>query len=224
MGFTIGTALSFGYRPVLDFCLPSWVRNSGADRIEIKMYSEPEAEHFSQRYLKNLITRCELFRGFIRDAIARKTKLLLLDADCLVLQDVSGGFSPTKPFALTRWPNINMGVMFLNTELPWPFVEFFDTFIERATKRCEHAAERGPNAFLSDNDQPVMIDMLSKHDSDVEKLPAKTWNFTYSDPWTKERLAKYRDTIKILHLRIATSLNRQLERFAFLRDIFPGRI
>ena len=224
MGFTIGTAVSFGYRPVLDFCLPSWVRNSGADRIEVKIYRDAAGDHFSQRYLRNLITRCELFRDFIRDAIARKTQLLLLDADCVILQDVAAGFSSTKPLAVTRWPNINMGVLFLNTTLPWPFIEFFDTFIEQATKRCEHAAEQGPVAYLHDSDQPAMIDMIGKHDLDVEKLPSKIWNFIYSNAWTEKKLAEYRETIKILHLRIATSRDGRIQNFQFLKEIFPGRI
>ncbi len=190
MSFTISTTISSDYHFVLDRCLPSWYRVSGASRIDVHLYQTSADTRY--RWIMNLVHRCERMQQAVHESAGRK--LLLMDADCMVLKELSSGFSDTKPISVARWPNINLGVLFLNMTLDWPFREFFDEFVRKATEYCN--ANKGSQGA----DQSVMIGMLQGIESDVEKLDGGVWNFRYRDGTKRAEFRSVIKDLKILHL------------------------
>jgi len=202
MSFTICSWCSRNYYPALDFCLPSWYQNSGASRITLHLYDSCEGKDANDTWFLNAVHRCKLMRDAVREAAG--TKLLLLDADCIVMKELSAGFSETKPIGVARWPRINMGVLFLNMTLDWPFVEFFDKFVERLMAECDRLKKRG-GKWSDPPDQAVLHEMLHEREGDIEKLDAAAWNYCTAIPVAKERIAKHGRDMKILHLRIRST-------------------
>ncbi len=220
MSFTIFTTVSNSYQEVADFCLPSWFKHSGADQIDVRYYRGSQADTLCSRWFDNLMERCRAMQDAVRQAVRHRRKLLLMDADCLVLKDLAAGFSDNKPFSVTRWRNINMGVMFLNTSLKWPFVAFFDEFVCKALVRCQRMkAERN---FTDAGDQDIMWKMLWEREDDVAKLDYKQWNFTYSHRTSDCDLRKHKDRVRILHMRFKSfGCDLTRERLQALRSEFP---
>ena len=204
MTFIISTTASAGYRSVLDYCLPSWYKNSGASRIDIHLHDNRRGFGLTWQYLDNIITRCERMRDAVHDANGRK--LLLMDCDCLVLRNLAEGFSNSRPISVAHWPEINMGVLFFNMELNWPFDEFIDEFVDKATRRCRMLMQVSPRKVKQHStDQVIMIELLLARETAVHKLDGKIWNYRYSVRTTKTELDKYKAEMRVLHLRVRTT-------------------
>lgn len=221
MSFTIGSAASYKYSGVLDFCLPTWRRHSGAERIDVRLYAEQGGRGKAQRYLRNLIPRVQNIREVVVAAVRDKRRLLLLDADCLTLKDCSEGFSDLLPIGIARWPSINMGVMFLRTDTDNPFVEFFNDWADRAIAHINYLLTQRPVA-IEDGDQGVMESKLHEIGHLVDKLDKRLWNYTFSNEIDRDDFEAAKDEMRILHLRFASSLDSNVKNFKFLRDEFPG--
>ena len=183
------TTVSSDYRFVLDRCLPSWYHNSGASRIDVHLHETSTDRH---RWAMNVIERVKTMHRAVREA--RGEKLLFLDADCLVLGNLSDGFSDTKPISVARWPHINLGVMFLNMAVDYPLCEFFDEFASRAISYCL------ANRTSQELDQAIMVEMLAKIEPAIHKLDARIWNHQVRSDATREQIEACRPTTKILHL------------------------
>ena len=204
MTFIISTTASASYRSVLDYCLPSWYQNSGASRIDIHLHNNEKGLSLTQQYLANIITRCERMRDAVHSANGRK--LLLMDCDCLVLRNLAEGFSDSKPISVAHWPEINMGVLFFNMELDWPFDEFIDEFADKATRRCRMLMRMSPcEVKRHSTDQVIMAELLLARDTAVHKLDGKVWNFRYSVRTTKAELDEHKAEMRVLHLRVRTT-------------------
>ena len=111
-----------------------------------------------------------------------------------MLGDLSEGFSDIHPISVARWPNINMGVLFLNMTLPGPFQSFFDEYAKRSIEYCMN------NKASQGLDQDIMIQMLAGIEPLVHKLHDAVWNHQVRNDTTKEDVAACRPTTKILHL------------------------
>ena len=221
MNFRIVTTASYDYAPVLDFCLPSWRKNSGADDIVIRWHRQ-RGRGKAQTWFRAVQERCATMREAVQSAVAEKRKLLLLDGDCLVLQNLEDGFAGDKPIAVARWPNVNIGVIFLNTDMDWPFAEFFCKYVDTSLAHIDKliAAQSERNAC----DQDILVPMLHEIEEDVAKLDHHVWNFPFSERTDRETLVEQKDTIRVLHLRIGTSFGGNINKFGFLKDMYPGAV
>jgi hypothetical protein len=115
LSFAIITTISPEFEIAREVFFPTWYANSGADKIVIHEIDEG-AWH------KNILARAHVLRDEIAARASRKERFLFLDADCLVLGDLSGGFSADHCMSVARWPNVNMGVAFFNLAVqPMPF-------------------------------------------------------------------------------------------------------
>jgi hypothetical protein len=142
-----------------------------------------------------------------------------MDVDCLVLKPLADGFSVDKPIAIGRWPTPNMGVMFLNTTLDWPFVDFFDEFTERAIERCQRVMKK-PDAINDSGDQRIMVEMLQARPQDVERIQCREWNFTYTRATPGHLVREWRDRIRVVHLHIK-SWGCSVRNLQDIRHHFP---
>lgn len=164
-------------------------------------------------------------QDFVRAAVRSHRPMILMDADCLVLKDLTGGFCDDRPLSVTRWPTINMGVLFLNTTIDWPFIEFIDEFAERAEAHCRAQAKEG-HYHSKGGDQDVMWQMMTDLDDDVCKLSWRIWNYMFGVRTTQEQLDQYADAMRVLHIKIATygcmtEDGCNLDSIQHLRQQFP---
>ena len=180
--FSMSAVASERYRGLADLCVPTWTRNAGAEAVNID-YHEDVGWH------KSLVQRAKFWRRRTLEAVAARRPVVLMDVDCVVLSPIAGGFSDSHPISVARWPNINIGVLFINTLVPFPFADFFDEFVDRL-----QAARQTKCA-----DQDLMRGMLHARADSVCKLDARIWNLTFGVGDGAERLKKYPNG-KILHL------------------------
>jgi len=221
MAFRIATSVSRCYSGIAAACMPSWFANAGADEIQVDHYTGTESGERVDIWLDNLMTRCRNMQDQVRQAVRNRNHLLLLDADCVVLKPLRGGFADDKPFSVAFWPSFNMGAVWLNCSLDWPFVEFYDELVGRALDRCrELKQKRDLNAA---GDQDIMWEMLWAREECVHKLDHWEWNFRCSPRTSDERIRTHKDAIRILHLRMKSfGFNIDHPRLQFYRDTFPG--
>jgi len=219
MNFRIVTTASYSYAPVVEFCLPSWRRNSGADDIVIRWHKQL-GEGDLQQWLRAVQERCGTMMDAVEQCVADKRKLLLMDADCVVIKSLEDGFKDGQQSAIARWPNINMGVVFLNTDMDWPFVDFFRRYVSESNAHIDKLIAAQSKRCGADQD--IFTEMLKDVEDDVAKLDHHVWNFPFSERIDQVMLAEAANNIRILHLRIGTSFGGAIERFGFLKEIFPG--
>lgn len=192
MRFTMFTAASTCYQEVADLCVPSWRRNSGAEKVQVFSYDDPGSNNICTKWHSSLIVRAKAWADAVRKAVADNMPIVLMDVDCLVLSPISGGFGGEHPIGIARWPWINIGVVFVDVRLEFPFVEFFDDFVNRLER-----TPQGERCVAAD--QHIMREKLKNCETAVNKLPAKEWNFTFSVRDGPERIALYPDG-RIIHL------------------------
>ncbi len=220
MGFRIVTTVSFDYAKAADFCLPSWRKHSGSDDIAIRYHKVLEGNR-TERWFRAVKERVVTIRDEVRIAAVEKRKLLILDGDCLVIRNLADGFAGGKPIAVARWPNVNMGVIFLNTNMGWPFLAFFEEYVRKA---LEHIDEQ-IRTHVSRNgaDQDVFVPMLHAIEHDVAKLDVDEWNLPMSEnPDSRKRLEKHKDKVRIIHLRLGTSFGGNVDNFNWIKkELFP---
>lgn len=199
MKYDIATACSNDYTEVLRLCMPSWIRNSGAESITVYPFSIQEKDPRIRWYLQ-AARRCQIMASVVCSAANRGQRLLFLDTDCFVLSPLHNGFSSEKPISIARWPDINMGVLFFNTLIPFPWMDFFSVLIPRITKRCHWLIDNPPKKWVP-GDQDVWREQLHTMVEHVDKLDANVWNFCYSAHEWEDRLKHTKDSIKVLHIK-----------------------
>lgn len=193
MGFTIITTISPEFtRAERDF-FPTWHANSGADSIVVHKIDEGS-------WHENILKRAELFRD---ELIARKRngeRVLLLDADCIVLRDLSEGFSDEHPISVARWPQVNMGVAFFNLAIqprPWCWVGFLRNIVKELAAKV--ASGHTPQ---HECDQAIWRPWLYRIESHVYKLAEWEWNYNCFDlpQWDRE-LPKLKEITRVIHIK-----------------------
>lgn len=198
MTYEITTAVSPDYSRILGLCMPSWISNAGAERIRVWPVGADRCGTQEEQWYRQAYQRCVCMQKAVEDAVASGTRLLALDLDCFVLSDLSGGFSDTKPISVARWPDINMGVLFFNCRLSFPWLAFFEELTDRIEKRTEELIAEKPKKFRP-ADQAVWLEVLHDWEKHVHKLDANVWNFCYSGHEWDEQVARHKAGIKVLH-------------------------
>ena len=192
MQFTMFTVASEAYQDVAELCVPSWRQNSGASSVTVSAYKDATTGDQNTRWREAITTRADLWLGAIRQAVDAKTPVVLMDVDCLVRRSIAGGFDGEHPIAAVRWPNPQLSVVFLDTRLQWPFVDFFEDF----TARIKSIPER---QWRLDTDQLIMQEKLLGCEAAVNKLSPAGWGLTFCKGNGPERLAAYPDA-RVIHL------------------------
>ena len=216
MSFAIVACASPNYAEVLRYCVPSWIKYAGASRIVIEQIGK-DSDDISSWHM-NLALRCDVIRDAVLEASKRKERILALDLDCVVLKGLSGGFSDNHAFSVARWPNVNMGVLFVNTAVAFPFKAFFDETCNRVRRQCTEAAAK-PNARQAVDEQGIWQRMLHRRGKHVRRLDMNEWNFCYHPQDWDKKMGIHKDAIRIAHLK--GRLTMRPAPLAALHKYFP---
>jgi hypothetical protein len=212
MGFTIVAAYTPSYVETLRYCLPSW-RNSGASKIVLEQLPDITGPKETAWY-DGTAARCEAHYRNITAALDRGERVLALDVDCVVLKDLSSGFSADHPISVARWPDFNMGVMFFNPSsplrhpafdhLPPPidWLEWVRSVTDRIRDNCQrYKGTLRPAGGCWLADQMAWQSEVQEIQSSVNKLDADVWNFCpHLNDWERE-WERVKDRVKIVHLK-----------------------
>jgi len=224
MSFTIIAACTPNYSEMARLCVPSWVRNSGASKIIIERIEGTEGPRHTSWY-DNVSRRCEAMCRNVVTALQAGERVLALDMDCIVLQDLSDGFNNGFPISIARWPDVNMGVMFFN-----PLVDFqFGHLLRRVTNDIKVNCDlfRGtlrPAGGCWLADQEIWQKTLAAMEDQVYKLDAAVWNFCpHLKDW-ETQWRKHKDTVKIVHLKGQGQTEKHRIPLGILRAQCPERI
>jgi hypothetical protein len=192
MSFTIISTISPDFASALDVFVPTWHANSGASEIAIHTIDQGS-------WSANIVERNQIIHDEVVGRSARGEKVLSLDIDCLVLRDLSGGFSPDHPFSVSRWPEVQMGAAFFNTSIDFPWKEWMDATMAMVRERCTYRDTTRDNR---QHDQFVWKPRLWAVPDKVCKLGDWEWNYNFKEIHQWERdLPLLRDITKVLHLK-----------------------
>jgi hypothetical protein len=192
MRFTMFSVASTAYQEVAELCVPSWRWHAGAEKVEVFSYDDSRhSANIPKQWKTAQPIRARAWAGAVQNAVATGVPVVLMDVDCMVLDSIAEGFDGTHPLAVARWPIINIGVLFVDVRIPFPFVAFFNDFAARV--------EAVPRERLgATTDQDIMQEKLHDHEEFVNKLSYK-WNLTFDVRHGTKRKADYPDP-RIIHL------------------------
>lgn len=211
MSFTIVAAVTPNYAETLRFCFPSWVKNSGASKIIVERIDAPDGPRETAWY-DNTALRCEAMCRNVVTAIQAGERVLALDVDCVVLKDLSGGFSDAHPISVARWPDINMGVLFFNPLVDFQFGHFLRRVADLIKANCQkHRGTLRPAGGCQLADQEVWRSMLWNMEERVHKLDACEWNFCPLPGKWASGWDAHKDRVRIVHLKGQGQPERQAE-------------
>jgi len=216
MNFDIITTVSPNLASGIPLFLPSWFRNSGANRVLVRSTD-------TESWYENIILRNQ----HIRDTVGEGKRIVSLDLDCFVLDDLAGGFDGIHPIAVTRWPLPNMGVAFFDGTVPFDWDAFFTPLIEAITVRCRDPKywDR-PEQKGRFGDQYPWRDALKIIDAEVGKLDMNEWNFCHQPEDWDAALRVYQKHVRVIHIkgRGAWHLERYQKKIDLVRELFPNKI
>lgn len=221
MSFVIATAVNAAFAPVLKESMPSWIKNSGASEIRVHRFESPEYENPNLAFYAAVPLRCAAMREAILDAVERQERLVFLDADAFTIRNIEGGFSDNHAFSVARWPRWNMGVIFVNTLRPFPWRIVLDRMVDEVARRCCRLATTSPDELVPD-DQHVWQEILGEVTDEVHKLDWHEWNMCIHWREWREHVLRYRDTMRIAHLK--TRSKHWRDNLATLREYYGDLI
>lgn len=218
MDFEIVSTISPDFEDGRKLFVPSWYRNSGASFINLKTID-------GGTWYENIIRRNE----HIRDSILGTGKRIVsLDLDCFVLADLSEGFDGVHPFGVARWPEPNMGVLFLDGTLDFDWAAFFNPLIEKITLRCRNPRTWGNRHHKGRfGDQYPWHAALQQIPDKVRKLDMNIWNFCYQPENWDAQLQKHKDKVRIIHVKGRGRWEQQPHiraKIDLVRQLFPVQI
>lgn len=194
MRFTLITTVSPEFREKAErYFFPTWHANAGAAEIVIHPID-------GGTWAGNILQRMEIIRKEVLDR--QGERILFLDADCIVLRDLAGGFSAKHILSVARWPNINMGVAFFNLALPFFWAPFLDRILEQLRRRVEKRLRRGTNP-MEECDQAVWRPYLQTLGTrQIGRLPEWKWNYSEFDlPQWYIELPDLQPLVRVLHIK-----------------------
>jgi hypothetical protein len=191
MGFVIVTTISPEFERAEKEFLPTWHANSGADDIVVHRIDEGT-------WAKNICRRAEIVRKELMERLPCGEKVLALDADCLVLKDLSGGFSDRHIMSVARWPNVNMGVLFFNLGISWKWHDW----LRDTVALIRQEASRPGRKPTHECDQVVWRPRLQAMPDKIMQLAEWEWNYNNFElaQWRRE-LPGLRDIVRVLHIK-----------------------
>jgi hypothetical protein len=211
MSFTIITTLSPDYTEAWRQIMPTWFVNSGASEIVVHRIDEGG-------WVANIIRRNEIMRDEILQRMQGKQRVLFIDADCLILRPLGGGFSDTCPMSLARWPEVNMGVFFVNLTVPFDWENWMQRIIKLVWKDAQK-----PHKPTHGYDQFVWQPCVNTIPDQVAKLDEDEWNYNNFDvPQWEIDLPRIKDTVRIWHLKGHGAWSK--EKLEFLHRAFPREL
>jgi len=221
VSFDIVTTVSEDFVSGLDLFVPSWARYSGADSIRIHLAR-------TSNWYEGIIERnVNLYKELLEASITGR-RVLSLDLDVFVLENLEGGFDGDHPIAVARWPEPNMGVAFFDTSIEFDWSRFFDPLIEKITERCRNPKVWGTNGRKGRlGDSPCWFEALRSVAPMIRKLDPNVWNFCSAPQDTERLLTKHREKVKVLHLKGRgnwTTEERFRRRLQTFRKFFSEKI
>jgi hypothetical protein len=182
--FRIVTCIPAPYAAAARRFLPSWLRNAGA--AEIRIGTLPACDHRAYQ-----LQRWPWLTAQVQAGVADGVRVLWLDSDCFVLRELGPGFAPHRPIGVARWPRINAGVLFFNTDVAFDFAGWC-----AATGRDIETMLRDPAAC----DQWALEHALLRIPDQIHRLDWREWNYCDGDDWPRE-LRAVQDTVRIIHVK-----------------------
>lgn len=190
MGFSIITTLSPEFARARRDFIPTWEANAGADDIVVHEIDEGT-------WVGNIVKRAEIIVAELLKRLPRGEKVLALDADCLVLRDLAGGFSEHHIMSLARWPQVNMGVVFFNLAVDFKWGRWLGDTLEEIKE--EATRER---KATHECDQVVWRPRLHAIEEKIYKLSEWEWNYnTFDYNYWRHELPKIKDIVRVLHIK-----------------------
>ncbi len=192
MSFTILTAISPSYASTFKRFLPTWAANSGADAIDVRILK-------GTGWSECIVERAEIIACTLETAERNAECVVWLDADIYVTRSLAGGFDRNSPIGITRWPNINAGVIFFDTY--WEPRKGWKRFLLSLFDDIEHFCKRNPDGSRGESDQKIWFEHLCEIEDQVHKLDSDEWNYTgLPENWATD-LPRIKDTVRALHTR-----------------------
>jgi hypothetical protein len=219
MGFTIITTVSPDFREAAErVFFPTWRANAGADEIVVHPIDKGQ-------WHKNIAKRADILTGELCERTRHRERVLSLDADCLILNDLSEGFSPEHAISVARWPHVNMGVAFFNlARQPWPFR--WRRWLAGIRMQI-HGHVLGGHTKNWECDQVIWRPKLHQIAAQVYRLAEWEWNYNEFDlPQWKRELPKLRDITRVVHIKGHGDWGyAQLDaKVAYLKELWPKEL
>lgn len=215
MSYTIITTLSPEFERARRDFIPTWEANAGADEIIVHEIDEGS-------WVKNIVKRAEVLVDELLTRLPRGEKVLALDADCLVLRDLSGGFSDNHMMSVARWPNVNLGVVFFNLAVDYKWERWLRDTVDLIREEGEK-----PRKDTHECDQCVWRPRLHEIAERIYQLAEWEWNYnTFPlDHWQIE-LPALVDITRVLHVKghgdwTFADLDRKL---AYAKTLWPKEL
>lgn len=235
--FDIVTTVSPDFREMFDAIFrPTW-ENAGAAEVIVHEIDEGS-------WPGNIKRRAEVLRD---EALSRLPHLAIqsdktiktveptkpprwiaLDADCMVLRDLSGAFADNRMLSVARWPNVNMGVVAYNmpaaTKRTWEWL--LDGVVRDVTRHATRRMERDPNPML-ECDQAVWRPRLHGMEQHIHKLPEWIWNYSNFDlPQWRLELPDLQPLLRVLHIKGHGDwgLARLSDKVAYAKTLWPKEL
>lgn len=192
MGFSIITTLSPDFtRRAEEVFFPTWHANSGADEIVIHKIDEGS-------WVANIAKRAEILRDELLARLPRGEHVLALDADCLVLLALGGGFSDDHIVSVARWPNVNLGVVFFNLGVPFKWERWLNDIV----REIQDEAGRPDRKATHECDQVVWRPRLQAMSDRVLQLSEWEWNYNCFDlPQWRRELPGIKSVVRVIHIK-----------------------
>lgn len=135
----------------------------------------------------------------VREAVANKRRLLMLDIDAFAYRPLADGFREGVPLCVTEWPNVNFGVLFLNAEEHWPFVDVFTALADHGRRACI-AASKGKDTGATPEQSYFSKQLVSHYAAGaVNNLPYE-WNMIDRGRSARQDIIRLMPIIRIYHV------------------------
>jgi len=190
MSFAIISTASPEYHSAIERFVPTWHANSGAEQINVYRLD-------GRTWADCILQRNEILHEQLSRRIGQR--VLCLDIDCLVLRDLSGGFSSDHAFSVARWPHVQMGVLFVNMTREFPWQDWLDETLAEVKRAYLDRDARHVNRQC---DTLAWQPRLHAIHREVCQLGEWEWNYSCKEVYQWQRdLPPLQSVTRILHLK-----------------------
>jgi hypothetical protein len=195
--FRIVTVATDGYmQHVAPHFMPSWDK-AGACAIDVLPMPSDASRTTGNHDDTALARRVRVICDYLMQHAGER--VVCLDLDCFVVRPLGDGFTG-KPFGVTRWPDLNMGVVFF--DLPAHPVAYWGEFCRQWIAEAVRIA-----SYSVIPDQEALQSVLIRHyEQDVEKLDWRAWNFCCGRSRIVDELPAHTKTVRVVHLKVGKDM------------------